>query len=1196
MKVPSRKKMPFRDAMIAFSVKLLLALMILPSSSLLKAQSFYGSVVGTVTDSSGAVIADAAVTVTNMGTNDSVKVQSDSGGKYSVVNLVPADYKVTVEKASFKRFVREHIPVQVGAVIRVDPALAVGNATETMVVTSETPLLQTDSSSMNQEVEGDMVQQMPLNGRNIMNLIGLAPGVVATGGANGGAGLDQGNRTAGGVGWGNFQIGGAIQGQSAYYIDGVPNNLLGGNILALVPTQDTVQEFNVATSNATADFGRFAGGVVNMTTKSGTNAIHGSAWEYFRNADLNANDYFSNLQGSPRPQWNQNQYGTMATGPIKRDKAFFMFTWEGFKALTSSPNTTFVPSLALQNGVFTSAITDPLGNCDIVHDPAAGTWTITNLYQGACGDPVNKILKTYYPAPNVSGNSSYNWFSVSALKNNQNQYNGRIDYNISPKQRFFGRYTYWVLADTGHSEFSEQGLGGAKWPTNDGSVTDYIHQSVLGDTYTINPTTVLDVRVNFVRLTNINPPDSTSVDESQFGSLYGTLAPQMSIHTLPGYQLSGGHNLYNLQNFTNYNANWYDTYGINANLVKIVGPHNFKFGVELRLMDVTGTNYIGKAAGSYNYSANFTGDEFASFLMGYPDQIQFGEFEKSAAYTYYQAYYATDTWQATRNLTLNLGLRYELPGGVAERNNRTTVLLPNAVDPYTGITGTESLVASPLYHGRAVVAPQHNLFAPRVGFAYRAGANTVLHGGYGISYLPDDVAGPNGLGTMPYNSVVNLASTQVNVPNSGLPTQLQAALQGIVTSGINQPVGRTDPGFMTLYGSKTNYLGQTIVAPVPYQSYPYVQQWNISLSHQFKGDFMAEIGYSGLKGTNIPGIGNQNLSAHGLDQLPSQFYSLGSGLEVVQPCANANGESMTVGQCDRPYPYYNDFQDSAAFDSKENYKALLVRAQKRFGTAGTLMANYTWSRNMSDTDTQNSWLEQKATQQGGVGMGGIQDFNNMGGEYSLLSYDVTNRTIIGYVLPLPFGKGQKFANNLSGFASELASGWAVDGITTFRSGFPIFISTTGNNLLTSSFGAGTLRPNLVPGCDEKLSGGGLSRVKAGAWFNVNCFVFPTSSSDPSGLVTFGNEPRVDPDLRSDGIKNFDFSFQKSTAIFEHANIEFRTEFFNIFNRVQFAGPISQAPLTASSPTIDPSNDGGFGSVGYQINKPREIQLSLRVNF
>jgi hypothetical protein len=321
-----------------------------------------------------------------------------------------------------------------------------------------------------------------------------------------------------------------------------------------------------------------------------------------------------------------------------------------------------------------------------------------------------------------------------------------------------------------------------------------------------------------------------------------------------------------------------------------------------------------------------------------------------------------------------------------------------------------------------------------------------------------------------------------------------------------------------------------------------------------------------------------------------------SGLTTVQPCANANGEVMSVGQCLRPFPYYNDFQDSAAYNSRENYKAVMVRAEKRFRSGGTLMANYTWSRNMSDTDTQNSWLEQKATQQGGVGVGGIQDFNNMGGEYSLLSYDVKNRMVVGYVLPLPFGKGQKFANNLGGAASTLASGWAINGITTFRSGFPIFVAAGGNNLLTSSFGAGSLRPNVVPGCQKKVSGGGLARVQAGAWFNVSCYVWPTSGSDPTGLVTFGNEPRVDPELRMDGQKNFDFSFQKSTPIYERANLVFRAEFFNIFNRVQFAGPLSTAPVSATNTTVDPENAGGFGGVGYQINKPRQIQLSLRVNF
>jgi hypothetical protein len=1189
----------------------------------LPAQSFYGSLVGTVTDTSDALVPDATVTVTNLGTDVAQTDRSDSKGNFSFVNLVPAVYKIRVEKAGFKVFLRDQLTVEVGGVVRIDAALPIGNVNETVQVNTESPLLQTDTSSMSQAIDSTQVAQMPLNGRNVMNLLSLAPGVIANGGANGGTGQDMGNHTAGGVGWGNFQIGGAIEGQSAYYIDGVPNNLLGGNIMALVPTQDAVQEFNVASSNATADFGRFAGGVVNMTTKSGSNRFHGAVWEYFRNADLNANDYFSNLYGSARPQWNQNQYGAMVSGPIKSDKLFFMGSWEGFKSHTSFPNPATVPTTNLaqgsdmQDGIFATAIKDPLGVCNISTTANPGFWTITNLNGPGlkpgtnCGDPLGQVLRTYFPAPNVPGaRAANNWFLTTPYDNSQDQYNGRIDYNISPRQRFFGRYTYWTMTDSQQSVFDRKGLNGATWPTNSGANEFKVHQAVLGDTYTINPTTVLDVRLDFVRLTQLSPADGVPVDYSPFGSLYGALDSQFTYKDLPAFQLNGGDSLFSFENLK-FNANWYDTYGINANLVKIVGPHSFKFGAELRLMDVTGTNYIGEAAGAYNYSADFTGDEFAALLMGYPDSVDFQEYEPSASYTYYQSYYAMDAWQVTHSLTLNLGLRYELPGAVAERNNRTTVLLPKAVDPYTGITGTESLVATPLYHGRSVVVPEHNLFAPRVGFAYRAGANTVIHGGYGISYLPNDIAGPNGLGEMSYNSLVNLANTQVNIPNSGNPIPVETSLQGIVTSGINQPFARRVPNFMTQYGSTTNYLGQTIVAPDPYQpGYPRTQQWNLSLSHQFKGDLMAEVGYSGLKGSHLPGIGNQNLSSPSLDELSSNYYSLAtttattgtlagqpdSGLTTVQPCGNADGEVMSVGQCDRPFPYYNDFQDSAAFNSRENYKSLMVRAQKRFRNGGSLIANYTWSRNMSDTDTQNSWLEQKSTQQGGVGMGGIQDFNNMGAEYSLISYDVKNRAVAGYVLPLPFGKGQEFGNNLSGAASELASGWALDGITTFRSGFPIFIASGSNNLLTSSYGAGSLRPNVIPGCEKKLSGGGLERVKDGAWFNVNCYVWPTSGSDPTGLVTFGNEPRVDPELRMDGQKNFDVSLQKSTHIFESASLQFRAEFFNIFNRVQFAGPQSTAPVSASSPTVNPENDGGFGSVAYQINKPRQIQLSLRVNF
>jgi hypothetical protein len=1171
-------------------------------------QSFYGSIVGTVTDASGAIIPDATVKVTNVGTNTVQTVKTDAGGKFSAVNLVPANYNVEVTKTGFKRLERQQQTVEVGAVTRVDVKLEVGAVTETVQVSTQAPLLQTDSSTMSQEVEGSQVQQMPLNGRNVMNLIALAPGVVPTGASLGDTGLNQGTRTAGGAGWGNYEIGGAIQGQSAQYLDGVPNNLLGGNIVALVPTQDAIQEFSVASSNAGADFGRFSGGVVNMTTKSGTNAFHGSAWEYLRNRDFNANDFFSNETGHPRVQWNQNQYGVMANGPIKRNKAFFMFSWEAFKATTGSVSTTEVPTVALQSGILTNPFIDPSGNCNIVHDPVAGTYTITNLYTGSCGDPMNEVLKTYYPAPNVSGNPGFNWFFAGPLGNKQNQYNGRIDYNLNANNRLFGRYTYWTLHDApAHSEFGQQGYNGSKWATDDGHVVDLTHQAVIGDTYTLNPTTVLDVRINFVRVTNPNYPATISQDETVFDQFnpakpYATLASEMSVHGLPGIAVGANgnpsnYNFYNLGNFPGYSNNWYNTYGINANLVKILGSHSVKLGAELRLMDGSGTGFDNTESGQYAYSnttgteANpWPGDDWAAFLMGYPTQITFTTLSTTAPYTYYSAYYVTDSWQAARNLTLNIGLRYELPGGIAERNNKAYVLLPNVNDPVqTAIKGTLQLVNSPLYNHRSTVTPKYNLFAPRVGFAYRAGANTVVRGGYGISYLPSDLEG----GTFSYNQSINSARTQVNINPSGAPVALQTELAGLVASGLDQPIGRKDTDIIGAQGlaSTTSFKNQNLQGPVPDQPYPYTQQWNIAVSHQFKGDLMAEVGYTGLKGTNIPGIGQRNLN-----ELPDALDSLGAALSVPQACANASGLMLTVGQCDRPFPYYNNVQDTAQYYAKENYRSILIRGEKRMGVGGVLNANYTWSKNRGNTDTQADYLESKGSQQGGNGDGVIQDWNNLQGEYSLLSYDVTNRMIASYVLNLPFGKGQKYGNSFGGAGDALVSGWAFNGITDIQSGFPVFLTTSNGGQL-GNFGAGTIRPMLVPGCQKVIGGSGLARAQAGGWFNTSCFANVGSPNLTNGTPNpfvgtpfysgfgFGNEPRVDPEIRGDGVKNFDFSFQKSTPFYHESDtIEFRAEFFNLFNRVQFAPPGN----AVGSPT--------YGHVTYQVNKPRQIQLSLRVNF
>jgi hypothetical protein len=447
------------------------------------------------------------------------------------------------------------------------------------------------------------------------------------------------------------------------------------------------------------------------------------------------------------------------------------------------------------------------------------------------------------------------------------------------------------------------------------------------------------------------------------------------------------------------------------------------------------------------------------------------------------------------------------------------------------------------------------LFAPRLGFAYRLHNDTVLRGGYGISYLPPDLTG-----VLADNSLVNAATTQINV-TAALPT----SLQNLYPKTLNQPSGRTDPSFMTLYCCTASL--KNISGPVPQQNFPYVQEWNFTVSHQFKYNWMAEIGYSGLKGTNLPGIG------HSLDELSSKYYSMGPAL---LNSTTLNGIPMTVGQSLRPYPFYSDLSDTAEFYAHSNFNSLQAKLVKRFGSGGTLLADYTWSKNLANTDTLNGFLEAKPSAQSSTsGEGTIQDYNSLNGEYSLLSYNVNQRAVISYVLDLPFGRGQRFANKLASLPAALISGWSVSGIATIQSGFPIFITEAQSNPLTQFFGGGALRPNVVAGCNKKISGSAVSRLNE--WFNTSCFTYP-------GDYTFGNEPRVDANLTSAGVNNYDFAVMKSTSLGERTNVQFRAEFFNIFNRVQFAPPVTQ------------QGSSNFGEILSQVNQPREIQFSLRVNF
>jgi hypothetical protein len=1212
------------------------------SSVTLRAQTTYGSIVGTVTDNSGAALPGATVIVTCLGTSEAQKVKSDASGNYRIVNLLPAIYKVEVEKSGFKRSVLERLDVAVGATVRRDAVLEVGVVTETVEVTTQAPLLQTDSGSLSTEVQGATVQEMPLNGRNVMNLLALASGVIPQGSTSGGTGTQPGGHTSPG-GWGNYAIGGSLAGESAIYVDGASINVLGGsgNQVGLVVTQDAVQEFNVTSNGQSADFGRNGGGVVVMASKSGTNSFHGSVYEYFRNAALNSNDFFNKqaqlAAGEPNKplKFNQNQYGASFGGPIKKDKAFFMFTWEGFQADNSSATPGFVPTKEMQSGIIPAVngteIADLGASSYYTYDQngkvtggpfqgagfstcqfdrsVPGQVTITNLWSAGCGDPLAKVIRGYYPQPPASAinpNTGNDYYAALPQGNKQNQYNARVDYNLSNKQRLFGRYTYWNLKDTPVSRVGNYN----GWQTADSYSVNDTHQAVLGDTIAFTPNTILDVRVNYLREyypTGIPASLGTDFQKDGFSGTYLTaIASQMTVHQLPNYSFGGANgNIGSLMNGP-FSEDWFNNYGVATNLIHMQGKHSLKFGMEARLMQ--DTNVGGGNSGQFAFgNSAYTGDDWADFLLGYLNQSGMGHNATGGSlqlaipttgYNYYQGYYVTDTWETTRRLTLTLGVRWELPGGIYEKHDENSVLLPSYQwqSPTAGktISGILGLVNSPVYGSRSSINVKNNLFAPHVGFAYRLGNDTAVRGGYGLSYLPIDSV----TGAMPTNSPFLTMSTPCGSTGS-LPDSKLLMYNCFENTALRKPTGRSLTSQQLTDQSYVNQPSVSIEGPVPNQKYPYVQQWNLSVSRQMKGDFMVELGYAGTKGTHMPSLGNGGgNNPWELNQLSDNYDSMGSALLASGTCgSDMNGTPLTVGQCLRPYPQYGWVADTLAYNANTIYHSMELKAEKRFKSGGELSGNYVWSKIIGDTDSNTGGLEVHYNPSGqwGAPHAGvmIQDYDNMKAERSVLTYDVPQRAVISYVLDLPFGKDQRWGSKATGLIGHTISGWGINGITTFQKGFHLGFSDNGNSTNTdlfTTFGAGQLRPNFVTGCNrmQGVTGSYASRVIAGAP------QFNGSYNQATGVSTgcwqapddfqFGSEPRVSTTLFAQGINNFDFSAMKTTNITERMNMQFRAEFFNIFNRVQFAPPN----------TVNEYQ--GFGTISTDANQPRLVQLSLRVTF
>ena len=1231
----------------------------------LHAQSTYGSISGTISDPTGAAIAGANVTLTSLNTAEKRTQESGDDGHFTFVNLFQGQYRIDVEKQGFKHFARPSVVVQVQQETRVDATLTVGQVSETVEVTSETPLLQTESSSLGQVVEQRKADELPLNGRNIFNLITVSPAAVAQGGS-GGSPVGQNPFS-----WGNYQVGGSFANQGAQYLDGQPLNIGYINLPIVIPTQDSVGEFKVQYNNLGAEWGKFSGGVVNLSTKSGTNRWHGSGYEYFRNKVLNANEYFNkqteiaNGQPNEAPPWTQNQYGFQVGGPVIKDKTFFYVSWEQYRQRTGSPFNTTVPVPAMLNGDFSSLclaaggtegsnglcsnqagqLYDPYS---VDSNPSSPTYgqrlTAYGLDSGnpSCtgncipsaefSQATTKMWQTYFPSPNLAGTIG-NYESAAPGGGNTNEFVARGDQNISSNTRIFGRFAYFGLIDLPVNPFGT-GL------CLDRCAEKYHSKLlVIGVNHAFTPTTILDVNLSGSRFVYGRQPLLSGFDLTTLGwpSTYNT--PPNSMRTPPtpafpfpndvgksqGNSAIGDHN---------------SQYNITPAFTLIRGKHTIQTGaqIELGYDNYFQTNI---ASGAFAFGGNWTTQlaaaaggatntnfAFADFLLGLSQNS--GSFvnqtegvaqvpAQTKGLQAYRALFVDDTWHVTSKLTVNLGLRYELQGTWSDAYNRLTYWDPTAANATvsgcggtgTGCSGDAFLVGTGRNSSKNNIPMDKKAFSPRLGFAYGLDPKTVIRAGYGVFFIPNYVS----FGLNPDNDVVNLASTPLHATNDSfvtpaatldgdgcsfsfsgtsvlgpLPNGFGCAESGpFGNAGILAPPGRNFTGLSTPnVSSFVAANGNPTLAPYYGISghngpqYGYVEQWNFDIQRTLPAGFFADVAYAGSHGVHL-----EQYSTN-IDQLPDSLWSQGAALSTqvanpmqgTNPNPSLNGATVAAGQLERPYPQYNGLSLGGFGCCSSSYNSLQATVTRRFQGGGTLLVAYTNEKLLSNTDTLTSWLEGPT---GGVG--GVQDWNNLAGERSLSSQDVSQRVVISYVLDLPFGHGKRFASGLTGVANGVVSGWGVDGITTFQRGFPLKITYSGTTALeAANLGVANIRPDVVPGCDKKSGGNNLTQ-----WFNTSCFAPPPDFGP-------GTESRVDPNLRGPGINNFDFAVFKRTNIGEKMGIEFRTEFFNLFNHPYFSMPATGYAGISGNPSAN-----GFGTItstvsGGVASPERLIQFALKFIF
>ena len=1128
-------------------------------------QSFQGGIRGSVADPQGAVIGEVKVSILDEATNAMRSTLSNASGEYAFSAVLPARYTVTAEAPGFKRFERKRVTVGTQEFVTLDLRLDVGEVTESVMVTEEVPLIESSNASTGQVIDSQKLTDLPNLGRNPFMFSKIAQNVVPAGNPNFNRMQDQS---------GSSQIsiaGGPVRGNN-YLLDGVPITD-SVNRAVIIPSLEAVQEVKVQANTYDAEMGRTGGGVFNTYLKSGSNAVHGSAFGYMRQTDWLANTYFNNKNGLPRQNQPFRNYGGSIGGPIRipkvydgRNRTFFWIAGEAYRQTSAVSNEFAVPTAAEISGDFSHTLakggglqtiynpltTRPDGNGGYARTPFDGNIIPTSML-----NPIGVAIARTFPAatraPRYHGDNDI--AVASSQFDRADQLTGKFDHQVMGWWHASLSYLHYGSREPGENWFKTVSSP-AQW-----LLGRKVDATQINNILTPSPTMVISIRYGFNRFPNDNYQHSLGFDLATLGFAPGFISgvqrPTFPDLTFDNFsQLGVNNNDYTVFSSKNFMVS----------VAKYVGRHSIKAGYDYRRLHLDGIAY-GDTAGVFTFTDVFTratpskatagtGSDFAALLLGYPTTGEGRIATKLFQYVDYQAGYVHDDIRVTPKLTLNAGVRYEFETGLQAKDNALNVGFDRNVTSPIPVTlaGFAAPKGGLMYAGvngypTSTGNPNHNKISPRVGAAYSLNSKTVLRGGYGLFWAP-----------IPYNVQATLGYTQTTpylASSDGFQTPA-GNLSTAFATGLLSPVGNAN-GLLSGIGQNVSVIDQA-------HRSPRVHQYSFDVQRELPGAVTVAVGYVGSISHNMV-LGT---AAVNINQLDPQYLSLGQALNdvVANPFYTAGGpgfigaKTITRSQLLRPFPQFNQVLLNNVDHNSARYDSLVLKAQKRMSMGLSFVSTFTWSKNYDGSF-------------GGVGNnlntgGGIQDTYNLDAEYALSTVDTPFRWVTAFTYELPFGKGKMMlASNR--WLDYIVGGWSLNTIGTFQTGFPLAIRQNSNN--NSGIGGLNQRPNAT-GISPEVSASFAERLDG--WINPAAFT-------QAPQFTFGNVSRT-ISMRGPGQANWDASLFKTFNLFENFKAQFRAEALNVMNTPLFRGPETRV------------GNANFGKITSQANFPRYLQMGVRFYF